>query len=137
VCTSVTGQVRQCDRVRACHHPAIICKLRLPTLATCQGSRLLSKHNLLPACCCCCCCWLPLSTPACVTHPAPCRRTDVVEFVSTEHTPRNLLIRAVRRKALPDEEAAKLAQQYVQLRDTWGVQPHLEGLLQGSCAPWL
>jgi hypothetical protein len=63
-------------------------------------------------------------------------RTDVVEFVSTEHTPRNLLIRAVRRrKALSLAEAAELAQQYKQLRDAWGVRPQLERLLTDSYAP--
>jgi hypothetical protein len=54
----------------------------------------------------------------------------VVEFVSTEHTPRNLLIRAVRSaRGLPPAEALKLAQQYVALRDAWGLVPHLEVLL--------
>lgn len=63
-------------------------------------------------------------------------RTDVVEFVSTEHTPRNLLIRAVkRRKPMAPAEAEKLAQQYVQLRDAWGVRPCLERLLVDSLPP--
>jgi hypothetical protein len=59
-----------------------------------------------------------------------------VEFVSTEHTPRNLLIRAVkRRKALPDAEAIQLAQEYRQLRDAWGVRPQLEKLLKDNLPP--
>lgn len=63
-------------------------------------------------------------------------RTDVVEFVSTEHTPRNLLIRAVkRRKPLSSGEAAEIAQQYKQLRDAWGVKPCLEKLLHDSFEP--
>lgn len=57
----------------------------------------------------------------------------MVEFVSTEHTPRNLLIRAVRRRTpLAPAEAADLARQYRQLRDAWGVAPHLERLIQGN-----
>jgi hypothetical protein len=57
----------------------------------------------------------------------------VVEFVSTEHTPRNLLIRAVRRRSpLPPAEAANLARQYRQLRDAWGVAPQLERLIRVS-----
>lgn len=66
----------------------------------------------------------------------PNRRCDVVEFVSTEHTPRNLLIRAVKKpKVLSAGEAAEIAQQYKQLRDAWKVQPQLEKLLVGSFAP--
>jgi hypothetical protein len=58
-------------------------------------------------------------------------RTDVVEFVSTEHTPRNLLIRAVRQqRPLPAAEQAKLAGQYVALKQYWGVTPHLEKLMR-------
>ena len=64
------------------------------------------------------------------------RRTDVVEFVSTEHTPRNLLIRAVkRRKAVSDAGAIELAREYKQLRDAWGVRPQLEKLLKDSLPP--
>jgi hypothetical protein len=63
-------------------------------------------------------------------------RTDVVEFVSTEHTPRNLLIRAVkRRKTMSDAEAIALAQEYKQLRNAWGVRPKLEKLLVDSLPP--
>lgn len=63
----------------------------------------------------------------------PCR-ADVVEFVSTEHTPRNLLIRAVKRplSAVSKGEMELLARQYVQLRSAWGVRPHLETLLADS-----
>lgn len=60
-------------------------------------------------------------------------RTDVVEFVSTEHTPRNLLIRAVRqRKPQAPADLERLAVQYKSLRDAWGVRPHLEQLLLDS-----
>jgi hypothetical protein len=61
----------------------------------------------------------------------PLCRTDVVEFVSTEHTPRNLLIRAVRQqRPLTAAEQAKLAGQYVALKQYWGVTPHLEKLMR-------
>ena len=61
-------------------------------------------------------------------------RTDAVEFVSTEHTPRNLLIRAV--KGSPDAGASssglrQLIAEYDDLKAFWGgVTPHLEVLLE-------
>jgi hypothetical protein len=48
-------------------------------------------------------------------------RTDVIEFVSTEHTAKNLMIRAIRTDR-PDPEAATAAQQ---LASAWGVTPAL------------
>jgi len=61
--------------------------------------------------------------------------TDVVEFVSTEHSGRNLMIRAVRRPA-PDPTDARvdrqrqtLAADYDALKALWGVTPYLETLL--------
>lgn len=53
-------------------------------------------------------------------------RTDVIEFVSSEHTDRNLMIRAVRR-APPGEPP--FAQEYADLKRFWGVTPYLETLL--------
>lgn len=54
----------------------------------------------------------------------------MVEFVSTEHTPRNLLIRAVKqRRPLPEDEQARLAAEYTELKQYWGLTPHLEKLL--------
>jgi hypothetical protein len=51
--------------------------------------------------------------------------------VSTEHTPRNLLLRAVRSGSkLPQSEQARLVQQYVALTDSWGVTPRLEVLMR-------
>jgi hypothetical protein len=53
-------------------------------------------------------------------------RTDVVEFVSPEHTTKNLMIRAVRADMpLP----AQLVQEYRELRDFWQVRPSIEALL--------
>ena len=53
-------------------------------------------------------------------------RTDVVEFVSTEHTARNLMIRAVRGATVGD--AAHVAE-YVEMKRFWGVTPYIEKAL--------
>ena len=49
-------------------------------------------------------------------------RTDIVEFIGGEHTPRNLMIRATKTGAKPD-----LAEQqrYEELIQLWGVEPAL------------
>lgn len=72
---------------------------------------------------------------SCASLPLLCYviicRTDVVEFVSGEHTPRNLLIRAVKQQGPTSAvEQRRLAEQYVQLKQYWGVVPHLEKLLR-------
>lgn len=51
---------------------------------------------------------------------------DVVEFVSTEHTDMNVMIRAVRTGA---PEPPGLAAEYDDLTTRWGVTPYLAGLL--------
>ncbi len=53
-------------------------------------------------------------------------RTDVIEFISTEHTARNLMLRAVR--GTPVGEAA-FVREYLEMRRFWGVTPYLEGAL--------
>ena len=53
-------------------------------------------------------------------------RTDVVEFISSEHTGRNLMIRAVRGAPAGDVD---LVHEYVAMRRFWGVTPYLEGVL--------
>ncbi len=53
-------------------------------------------------------------------------KTDVVEFVSPEHTDKNLMIRAVRRK---QRDKARYLQEYLDLKTYWGVTPYLETLL--------
>ncbi len=64
-------------------------------------------------------------------------QTQVIEFIETEHTPRNVLIRAVRRT---DEQARSLAaqaaeQQLAQFSDRLGIPPlHLERLLFSDAA---
>ncbi|MFG1831136.1 class I SAM-dependent methyltransferase [Micromonospora chersina] len=55
-------------------------------------------------------------------------RAEVVEFVDSRHTPRNLLIRARRTGSAPtDDQRAE----YRELVDQWGVTPRLETLLAG------
>ncbi|MBY0456930.1 MAG: SAM-dependent methyltransferase, partial [Gemmataceae bacterium] len=53
-------------------------------------------------------------------------RTDVVEFVGTEHTPRNLMIRAVR--GLPAGDPGHVAE-YVEMKRFWRVTPYIEKVL--------
>src|SRR6185437_16912575 len=52
-------------------------------------------------------------------------RTDVVEFVSPEHTARNLMIRAI--GGLPPGDPAFL-REYRKMKHFWGVTPYLERL---------
>lgn len=53
-------------------------------------------------------------------------RADVVEFISSEHTAKNLMIRA-EKIALPVEN--RFAEEYLALKREWGVTPYLETLL--------
>jgi SAM-dependent methyltransferase len=53
-------------------------------------------------------------------------RVDVVEFVESAHTPRNVLLRAVRTGAPAGAEAE---QEYADLVAQWGVRPALERML--------
>ncbi|MDF1512484.1 MAG: SAM-dependent methyltransferase [Anaerolineae bacterium] len=53
-------------------------------------------------------------------------RTDVIEFVSAEHTDKNLMIRGVKTITVRDPQ---IAAEYRDLKTYWGVQPYLEHLL--------
>jgi hypothetical protein len=53
-------------------------------------------------------------------------RTDVIEFVGTEHTPRHVLLRAHRTGAGPSPQQAA---EYEELVTTWGVTPYLATVL--------
>ncbi len=53
-------------------------------------------------------------------------RVDVVEFVDSAHTPRNLLLRARRTGAAP---TAELVSEYRELVDGWAISPRLGELL--------
>ena len=54
-------------------------------------------------------------------------RTDVVEFISTEHTARNLMIRAVRGPAAGEPAFVR---EYLEMKRFWGVTPYLETALE-------
>jgi SAM-dependent methyltransferase len=58
-------------------------------------------------------------------------RVDVVEFVASQHTPRNLLLRARRVGAAPTDDRRA---EYDALVRQWGVTPHLATLLDGTPA---
>lgn len=53
-------------------------------------------------------------------------RTDVVEFISPEHTARNLMIRAVRGAPRGD---VTMVSEYLEMRRFWGVAPYIERAL--------
>ncbi|WP_328991117.1 SAM-dependent methyltransferase [Kribbella sp. NBC_01245] len=53
-------------------------------------------------------------------------RVEVVQFVDSEHTPRNLLLRAARTGAAPDEGTQA---EYAELIREWQVQPRLADLV--------
>ncbi len=58
-------------------------------------------------------------------------RVDVIEFVESQHTPRNTLLRAVRTGAAPSEQARS---EYDELTSTWGVHPALAERLRDRLA---
>jgi SAM-dependent methyltransferase len=55
-------------------------------------------------------------------------RVDVVEFVGSRHTPRNVLLRAVRTDAPPTDQTRR---EYADLVRQWGVRPALDRMLAG------
>lgn len=61
-------------------------------------------------------------------------KTDVIEFVSPEHTSRNLLIRAIKTDAPGDSAAMR---EYLRLKRFWNVTPYLEKLLSDLLEPHL
>jgi hypothetical protein len=61
-------------------------------------------------------------------------RTEVVEFIATEHTARNLMIRAV--AGAPVGERA-FVDEYLAMRRFWGVTPYLEKALGDTLGRWL
>lgn len=54
-------------------------------------------------------------------------RAGAIEFVSPEHTPRNVLIRA---EKVSSTQAARALREYVRLKSYWGVTPYLDTLLR-------
>lgn len=61
-------------------------------------------------------------------------RADVIEFVAVDHTPKNLMIRAIRTDAAA---SSTLINEYRELKSYWGVTPYLEDLLEEELAPFL
>ncbi len=61
-------------------------------------------------------------------------RAEVIEFISVEHTPKNLMIRAVDVQAPP---LPSLVAEYQALKAYWGVTPYLEELLSSELQPVL
>jgi SAM-dependent methyltransferase len=59
---------------------------------------------------------------------------QVVEFVELEHTPKNVLIRAVRRTG---RRTDRLAREYLELKGALGLDPYLERALSDELAPAL
>src|SRR4051794_7934817 len=57
-------------------------------------------------------------------------RVDVIEFISAEHTAKNVMLRAVRAPSASREARARA--EYVELRDRFGVDPAIERLLPVS-----
>jgi SAM-dependent methyltransferase len=55
-------------------------------------------------------------------------RVDVMEFVSVEHTPKNVMLRAERSPS--PARAERAAAEYLELRDRFGVEPAIERLLE-------
>jgi hypothetical protein len=54
---------------------------------------------------------------------------QVMEFIDMEHTPKNLLLRAVRRKHDDPPARRRAEAEYRAFRDFWHVSPHLERVL--------
>jgi len=54
-------------------------------------------------------------------------RVEVMEFISTEHTAKNVMLRAQR--APSRTRSARASAEYAQLRDEWGVDPAIGRLL--------
>lgn len=54
-------------------------------------------------------------------------RVDVVEFIAPEHTPRNVMLRAIKSGAAGSDPSA--AREYVALAEFWQVTPYLERTL--------
>lgn len=61
-------------------------------------------------------------------------RVDAIEFIGGEHTPRNLMIRAVKTGAKPDADEIR---RYIELLSQWKIEPHLADLLRNELTPLL
>jgi SAM-dependent methyltransferase len=57
-------------------------------------------------------------------------KVDVIEFVSAEHTAKNVMLRALRSRSAAREGRAR--REYAELRERWGVEPAIERVLAVS-----
>jgi hypothetical protein len=57
-------------------------------------------------------------------------RVDVIEFVSAEHTAKNVMLRAVHSPSR--ERSVRAVREYSELRDRWGVEPAIGRLLRSA-----
>lgn len=57
-------------------------------------------------------------------------QVQILEFIDMEHTPKNILIRAVKRNKIAEEQAAK-GEELQRCFNAWGASPLLEQLLKG------
>ncbi len=96
-----------------CHHD-----LQTQLVDTPEPWQIISKHGLLKER------FADLLTDALRAHILKLvgYRTEVIEFVGGEHTPRNLLIRAVKTGAAPDESDRSRYQELISL---WKIKPAL------------
>jgi hypothetical protein len=60
--------------------------------------------------------------------------TDVVQFIDSKHTPKNLMIRAKQAQKPGDKD---MVRDYKELRDYWKIEPSIERMLQGELAPYM
>lgn len=64
-------------------------------------------------------------------------RTDVIEFIALSHTPKNLLIRAVRQEEQEPATTTAAVASYLAMKAQWSVTPYLEALLSDRLEPLL
>jgi SAM-dependent methyltransferase len=64
-------------------------------------------------------------------------RTQLLEFIDMEHTPKNILIRAVKGSPLKAEEQAAMVGSYVDFRSFLNAAPYLERVLSVELQPLL
>ncbi|MNC69035.1 hypothetical protein D3C75_1196870 [compost metagenome] len=64
-------------------------------------------------------------------------RTQLLEFIDMEHTPKNILIRAVRQPSPDPKKLAAQARSYLAFRDMLHAEPYLERALGDILKPVL
>ena len=63
-------------------------------------------------------------------------RTQILEFIDLEHTPKNLLIRAVRQEKPSPERQRAQAEGYFEFKRLLGIDPYLERALSDKLSPF-